>query len=134
MLRILIGVITGVVTWVVLITVAGAIMRASWPEYAAVADSMIFTLPMMIARLSLSAVALLIAARLTRAIAPQSSLAPMLVGVVLLVAFIPVHINLWSKFPVWYHLTFLLTLIPLSILGGKLGMSRKTENRATATI
>ena len=29
-------------------------------------------------------------------------------GVILLVAFIPVHIGLWDKFPVWYHLTFLL--------------------------
>ena len=38
----------------------------------------------------------------------------------LLAGFIPQHITLWEKFPVWYHLTFLLSLIPLTLLGGKL--------------
>ena len=31
--------------------------------------------------------------------------------------FIPAHIQLWHKFPIWYHLTFLLTLAPLVALG-----------------
>jgi len=39
-------------------------------------------------------------------------------GVLLLVAFIPQHVMLWDKFPVWYHLTFLLSLVPLTYLGG----------------
>ena len=39
-------------------------------------------------------------------------------GVLLLIGFIPVHISLWDRFPVWYHLTFLLSLVPLTYLGG----------------
>jgi hypothetical protein len=39
-------------------------------------------------------------------------------GLILLVAFIPQHIALWNSFPVWYHLTFLLSLVPLTYLGG----------------
>jgi hypothetical protein len=39
-------------------------------------------------------------------------------GLILLVMFIPQHIMLWNKFPVWYHLTFLLSLVPLAYLGG----------------
>jgi hypothetical protein len=38
--------------------------------------------------------------------------------------FIPEHIQLWAKFPVWYHLIFLGTLLPLVALGGALGRSR----------
>ena len=37
---------------------------------------------------------------------------------ILLVAFIPQHIMLWKTFPVWYHLTFLLSLVPLTYAGG----------------
>ena len=41
-------------------------------------------------------------------------------GVLLLVVFIPQHVMLWDKFPVWYHLTFLASLVPLAYLGGKI--------------
>jgi len=34
--------------------------------------------------------------------------------------FLPMHIAIWSKFPVWYHLTFLLTIIPGVIVGALL--------------
>jgi hypothetical protein len=45
-------------------------------------------------------------------------------GAVLLAAFIPVHIQLWAKFPVWYHLVFLGTLVPLVALGGTFTRNR----------
>jgi hypothetical protein len=35
----------------------------------------------------------------------------------LLALFIPNHYLLWDKFPVWYHLTFLVSLLPLTLLG-----------------
>ena len=40
-------------------------------------------------------------------------------GLILLAVFIPQHIALWNNFPVWYHLTFLLSLVPLTYLGGR---------------
>jgi len=98
--------------------VAGVIMRGGWPEYARVADAMTFTLPMMIARLTIGAVATIAAGLVTAAIAKRSTLVRMAPGLLLLVAFIPQHIMLWEKFPVWYHLTFLLSLVPLTYLGG----------------
>jgi hypothetical protein len=121
MWRIILGAIAGLLAWILLVTITGLIMRAIWSEYAAVADSMAFTLPMLVARLVISAVTLLAAARLTTVIAPRAIAATVLLGAVLLVAFIPIHINLWDRFPAWYHLTFLLTLIPLSVLGGRIG-------------
>jgi len=50
-------------------------------------------------------------------------------GLLLLVAFIPEHIRLWDKFPVWYHLMFLVSLVPLTYIGGTLG-SPQRGNRA----
>jgi len=127
MARKALGVIAGLVVWIAVTTVAGVIMRAAWPAYASVADAMTFTLPMMFARLSIGAVATVAAGWVAAIITRRSTLATLLPGVVLLAGFIPQHIMLWEKFPVWYHLTFLLSLIPLAFLGGKLEAMRTPE-------
>jgi len=119
-LKTVLGACAGLIAWVLLVTICGLILRASWPEYAAVAAAMTFTLPMLIARLVISAVTLVAASALAALIASGAESATVLLGVVLLVGFVPVHVGLWHRFPVWYHLTFLLTLIPLSMLGGRL--------------
>ena len=128
MARNAIAVIVGLAVWIGVATVAGAIMRAAWPAYASVADAMTFTLPMMIARLSIGAVATVVAGWVAAIITRRSTLATLLPGVVLLAGFIPQHVMLWEKFPVWYHLTFLLSLIPLAFLGGKLAAARTPEH------
>ena len=120
------GVIAGLVVWVIVVTVAGLIMRAAWPAYASVADAMTFTLPMMFARLSIGAFATLVMGDVTALVSRQSMVATLLSGVVLLIAFIPEHITLWTKFPVWYHLTFLLSLVPLSYVGGTIASARRS--------
>ena len=51
----------------------------------------------------------------------------MLVGSVVLAMFVPVHIAIWSKFPVWYHLTFLLPIIPAVLLGALLSQRRNKD-------
>src|SRR5262245_13976269 len=38
-------------------------------------------------------------------------------GILLTVLFIPIHYNLWDKFPLWYHAAFLISLLPLTMLG-----------------
>jgi hypothetical protein len=129
MARKALGVVVGLVVWIAVVTVAGLFMRAAWPAYASVADAMTFTLPMMFARLSIGAVATVAAGWVAAIITRRSTLATLLPGVVLLAGFIPQHITLWDKFPVWYHLTFLLSLIPLAFLGGKL-VAMRTPERA----
>src|SRR5262252_3169408 len=130
MLKITLAVIAGLVAWILLVTVSGLILRAAWPQYAAVAESMAFTLPMLVARLAISAVTLLAAARITALVAPKATTATLLLGAILLVSFVPIHIDLWNRFPVWYHLTFLLTLVPLSVVGGQLGRMRQIGRTA----
>jgi len=117
--RVILGVVAGVVLFMVVATVAGLVMRASWPAYASVAASMAFTLPMLIARLSIGAVATVAAGLVAAVIARRSTRAALTTGLLLLVLFIPQHIRLWPRFPVWYHLTFLVSLLPLTYLGGR---------------
>jgi len=120
MARTTLGIVAGLATWVAITSVAGAIMRGAWPQYASVADAMTFTLPMLCARLTSGALATLAAGLVAAVIARRSLVARLMPGALLLVVFIPVHITLWDKFPVWYHLTFLASLVPLTYAGGKL--------------
>jgi hypothetical protein len=123
----LLGVVAGLVVWLILASVAGLILRAAWPAYAQVATAMTFTLSMKIARLAIGALATVAAGVVARAVA-GSTAAGVVVGAVLLVIFVPEHVQLWDKFPVWYHLTFLLSLVPLSYFGGRIVRAPLSSN------
>jgi hypothetical protein len=62
----------------------------------------------------------LMAGAVTGWISRPSRWAPLIVGSVVLAMFVPVHVAIWSKFPVCYHLTFLLTIIPAVLVGALL--------------
>lgn len=112
------GVVAGLIAWVAVAAAAGLILRL-WPAYASVAAAMTFTLPMLIARLSIGAIATVAAGLVTALIARRSMPAALITGLLLLLLFIPQHILLWVRFPVWYHLAFLVSLVPLTLLGGR---------------
>lgn len=118
-MRNFIGVVTGLAAWLAIAIVAGFIMRQTWPAYVSVADSMAFTLPMMFARLSIAVFATVLMGFVTACIT-QSAVARLIPGLILLILFIPEHVMLWDKFPIWYHLWFLLSLVPLTYAGNRI--------------
>jgi hypothetical protein len=119
MARNVLGVVAGLAGWAIVASIAGLVMRLSWPAYASVASAMTFTLPMMFARLLIGALATVSMGFVTALIA-RSSIATLIAGLLLLALFIPQHVMLWDKFPLWYHLTFLLSLVPLTYAGGQI--------------
>lgn len=118
--RAIFGVIGGLVGWVLIVSLIDYGLRLWLPGYVQAEPAMRFTLAMMAARLTMAAVTSLGAGAMVRAIAPASRLAPWIVGAVLLILFVPSHIQLWPRFPLWYHLTFLITLVPLVAIGAQL--------------
>jgi hypothetical protein len=120
MKRTILAFIAGFVGWVLVVSVLDRCLRIVVAGYAAAEPRMAFTLGMMLARLSIAAITSLIAGAVVMAIAPTSPRVPWALGVVLLAVFVPEHVRLWSLFPLWYHLTFLLTLVPLVLLGARL--------------
>ena len=117
MLRSTLAIILAVVTWFVVATIGNRILRAVLPGYSAVEVSLNFTLTMMICRLILGLVSSLCAGFLCAAVAGRASVAPRITAVIMVVLFLPSHYMLWTKFPVWYHLFFLLTLAPTILIG-----------------
>jgi hypothetical protein len=45
---------------------------------------------------------------------------PRVLVALLLVFFVPIHAMLWDKFPAWYHLVFLASLVGFTWLGAVL--------------
>jgi hypothetical protein len=126
MKRSIFALLAGLVLWALVATLVNRGLRAGLPGYALAEPTLTFTLDMKVARLILAALASLVAGAATGRIAPSRTALPWVLGAMILAAFIPVHVQLWAKFPVWYHLTFLGTLVPLVALGAALTRSRKS--------
>ena len=56
-------------------------------------------------------------------VAGENRRAPLALGIVLLVVGIGVEAMAWNYAPVWYHALFLVLLIPMTVLGGRLKSS-----------
>jgi hypothetical protein len=126
--RTILGIVVEIVAWLALATTAFIVLRIAWPAYTAAEPAMQFDLSMMVARLAISSVTLVLAAWLAAFTLRDGRIASLAGGLVLLAAFVPVHIGLWSKFPVWYHLTFLVSLPLLTFIGGRLAGLRTTQS------
>jgi ABC-type multidrug transport system permease subunit len=116
------AIIAGFVTWVLVASILNFPLRAWWPHYHEAETVFSFTLGMKLARLALGAAASLCSGFVAAWIANGQAAAVSL-GILLLALFIPNHYLLWNKFPVWYHLTFLVSLFPLTVLGAILKLS-----------
>ena len=120
MLRPILAVIVAVITWFLVATIGNWVLRAALPGYSAVEVAMTFTLTMMICRLVLGLVASLGAGFVCGAVAGRNSVAPKVAAGVMVVLFLPVHYMLWARFPIWYHLFFLISLAPTLLIGAAL--------------
>ena len=116
--------LAGLVTWVVVVSVINRVLRLSLPDYTAAEQTLQFTLAMKWARLVMAVVTSMAAGAVTGWVSQSNRWAPLIVGSVVFAAFLPLHISIWSKFPVWYHLTFLLTIIPATLVGALLSPHR----------
>lgn len=120
MKRSILAVAVGVVVWVLVVSLIDRGLRLAIDGYAEAEPKLVFTLGMMWARLGMAAVTSLIAGAVTALVARSAKWAPWIAGAIFLALFVPEHIKLWNVLPAWYHLTFLLTLVPLFGAGGLL--------------
>jgi hypothetical protein len=132
MLRKIIAVAIGLGTWVVVATPLNLLMRGAWPGYAAGEPAMAFDTAMLAARLGNGALSSLAAGMATASIAKGSRMPVAALAILLALVFLPVHVSLWSRFPVWYHLTFLVSLVVLTLLGGRIIASSVASSVASS--
>jgi hypothetical protein len=125
MWRTILAILAGLVAWAVVVSLFNLGLEHWLPGYKEAQPALAFTLPMKIARLTMAALTSVIAGAVVRGVAPASRLAAWITGLVILALFLPSHIQLWHRFPLWYHLTFLVPLVPLVALGAALPAMRR---------
>ncbi len=130
MVRSIAGVAAGLVAWIAIATVGNLLLRLALPGYAEVEVSMNFTMVMLWARLLLGIVSSIAAGFVVAWVATQNRRVILILTGLLVVLFIPVHYSLWTRFPVWYHVVFLLSLVGGTTMGAK-GYSRCCRNRGS---
>lgn len=120
MVRNIAGVAGGLVVWMLVATLGNLALRLAWPSYAEVEKEMTFTLAMLVARLILGAVSSLCAGAAVAWITKRDARVVAIFAAVLFALFVPVHYSLWDKFPLWYHIVFLASLVVMPPLGAAL--------------
>ena len=137
MLRIILGVIAGFVAWSILWVGSDQLLISlskDWygnHQYAFQAamvnqTSFIPDTTILLLHLVRAVIISIMAGFLAAMVANENRRAPMILGVVLLLFGIAVQATAWSYLPIWYHLIFLLLLIPMTILGGRLKQTAQT--------
>jgi hypothetical protein len=124
-MRLVLGIVLGIAAWFVAVTAIGYAIKMGAPslDAALLAHS---TTTALAERLGISFVATLFAGWLAAVVA-RDQRAALIAGILLLAAFVPYHLYgrdtggpIWTHYPLWYHLTFFVSLILLSVLGGRL--------------
>jgi hypothetical protein len=114
------SIVAGLLIFFALAFIAGVAAHSLWPDYAAAATDRAYTVPMLLARLLIGAVATIVAGWGTSMIARERQTSALWLGLAMLAINVPWHIHIWSEYPAWYHLVWLACLIPCALLGGRI--------------
>ena len=107
------GVVAGVATWW-LVAAAGFWLLRFWSsDYALAEPTADFTASMLMARLLVGIVCSIAAGAACGAIAGPESIAPAIVGGIMLILLVPIQYAVWDDYPNWYHLVFVGSVIPV---------------------
>lgn len=130
MVRIILAIVAGYILWTILWLGSDAIfslVSADWAKKstdfrAAVENNIPYAPDSMILVMLLvkSVIITIISGFLTALIAREHIKSTAALGIFLLISGIFVQFMHWNYMPLWYHVSFLLMLIPMTILGGKL--------------
>ncbi len=131
-MKIVLGVLVGLVVWFVVATVGNFAVRGLVSGYTEAEPAMRFTLPMLLARLGLGAVSSVAAGFTCGALLRSVPIAVKFFAGVLVIFFVPVHYSLWTQFPLWYHVVFLVSLAPLVLLGARLAQPLASRAKGAA--
>jgi len=134
MLKIILGVIAGFVAWSIVWVGSDQALISFSPDWygahqyafqAAMVNGTAFVpeSTILLMHLFRSVIVSIMAGFIAAFVAGENRKAPLALGVVLLLFGGAVEAVAWSYLPIWYHVVFLVLLIPMSILGGKMKQS-----------
>ncbi len=120
MLKIILGVIVGFVVWSILWVGCDSVIRVISPGIAPSNDLSNIPTAYLAVKLILSVIFSIISGFIAALIAKENTKSTLILGVLLLLIGIMVELSIWNLLPVWFHLAFLILLIPMTLFGGRL--------------
>jgi hypothetical protein len=117
------------VSWWLVAAAGYWLLRASSADYALAEPTADFTATMLLARLLVGIVCSIVAGAISGAIAGPESLAPAIVGGLMLILLVPIQYSVWSDFPNWYHIVFLGSVVPVVWRSAKLATTTQKGQR-----
>jgi hypothetical protein len=119
-IKILLGVLVGLIVWTVVATIGNFAIRALISGYAEAEPAMRFTLPMLLARLALAPSAHWPRALPVPRSCARSRIAAKFLAGLLVIFFIPIHFVVDAISSLVTTWSFLVSLAPLVLLGARL--------------
>jgi hypothetical protein len=124
--RVVLGVVVGMVIWSVLWLGGSSVAQSSLPELIP-AGERVEHVGVLLGYLAWSVVLSVLAGYATAAIAGMSAMrAVWVLAVIQLGLGIFFETSAWEITPVWYHVVFLVLLVPATVAGGRLRAGRST--------
>src|SRR6476660_4432117 len=131
MVRIVLGVISAFLAWLIAWVGSEKILSAIWPEgfgahqrafEEAVKNGSQFTADttMLLTHIVLGSIVSVVAVSLNKQIAGEKTRAPLVLCFLLLAVGLLKAVMSWAYVPIWYHVIFTAILLPMAIMGGKL--------------
>ncbi|HEY1709216.1 MAG TPA: hypothetical protein VGG10_13185 [Rhizomicrobium sp.] len=116
----ILGTAVGIVVWMATALVLGLLLGKLWPALAVASRApLTLTTAMLSARLGVSFIGSLVSGAVSARLGGMN--AAIAAGVLLLLGWGTFHVTvIWHQFPIWYHLTFFVSLVVLSWVGGRL--------------
>lgn len=118
--KIILGVIVGFVVWTFIWFLVDPIVRAFAPNIVPNQDLTNIQTSFLVILLISSVICSIAAGFAAVSISKEHSKTTLYLGILLLLVGIFFEVMTWNLLPIWYHLTFLILLIPMTIFGGKL--------------
>ena len=116
MMRTILAIIAGYVLWTILWLGGGAAIAAAFPGAFPEGGPFNATVPLLLT-LGLSIVCSFAAGVIATKLAVDVARAVWIMAILLLLTGIGVQASTWSQMPVWFHIPFLLLLVPICLLG-----------------
>lgn len=120
MVRLIIAVVVGFIFWTVLFLGNNALISTAFPQFFN-RDGSTDSNGMLVLILVLSVVFSLLSGWVAGRIAQVRAMgAGIVLGLLLLAVGIFVQMQYWHLMPLWYHLSFLILLLPATVMGARL--------------
>ena len=108
------GILAGLIAYIVTGSLGLYLLKISWADYAISSKDKSYTFEMLLARLFVGIFASMVAGITTIKISNDNGKSAWLVGVITFCGATYIHfVKVWTDYPVWYHFSYLLPIIPL---------------------